>query len=197
MSILVCFVNQTGYHPVRANYRYRPQCQYHDRMQLYITYKHDLGWDLVRSHESFLNSIMEIFHFTQGILENNMSIYSFKWYLFACWRVYGILPTFVPGPKHPLANKLFDMFGVNHGTERLWPISWHVAWGRPNQVHRRHPHTMGDDPCAWFGDISSTAQVGRSVTQSQKMLQLRYWWCCGWMSIISWCFTNILTLKDP
>ena len=33
-----------------------------------------------------------------------------KLYLFACWRVYGILRTFVPGPKHPLANKLFDMF---------------------------------------------------------------------------------------
>ncbi len=33
----------------------------------------------------------------------------------------------VPGPKHPLANKLFDMFGVNHGVERLWPIPWHVT----------------------------------------------------------------------
>ena len=29
--------------------------------------------------------------------------YQFKWYLFACWRVYGILRTFIPGPKHPLA----------------------------------------------------------------------------------------------
>ena len=53
--------------------------------------------------------------------------YLFKWYLSAFWRVYGIVRTFVPGPKHPLANKLFDMFGVNHGTVRLWPISWHVA----------------------------------------------------------------------
>jgi hypothetical protein len=34
---------------------------------------------------------------------------------------------FIPGPKHPLANKLFDIFGVNHGVERLWPIPWHVA----------------------------------------------------------------------
>jgi hypothetical protein len=50
-----------------------------------------------------------------------------KGYLFACWRVYDILRTFVRGPKHPLANKLFDMFGVNHGVERLWPIPWHVA----------------------------------------------------------------------
>ena len=41
--------------------------------------------------------------------------YEIKPYLFACWRVYDILRIFVPGPKHPLANKLFDMFGVNHG----------------------------------------------------------------------------------
>ncbi len=27
---------------------------------------------------------------------------------------------------------------------------------RPNQVHRRHPHTMGDDDCTWFGLIPST-----------------------------------------
>jgi hypothetical protein len=53
--------------------------------------------------------------------------YEIKLYLFACLRVYGILRTFVPGPKQPLANKLFDMFGVNHGAERLWPIPWHVA----------------------------------------------------------------------
>jgi hypothetical protein len=32
---------------------------------------------------------------------------------------YNILRTFVPGPKHPLANKLFDIFGVNHGVSAL------------------------------------------------------------------------------
>ncbi len=53
--------------------------------------------------------------------------YKVKPYLFAYMRVYNILRAFVPGPKHPLANKLFDMFGVNHGTERLWPIPWHVT----------------------------------------------------------------------
>jgi hypothetical protein len=53
--------------------------------------------------------------------------YEIKPYLFACWRFYDILRIFVPGPKHPLANKLFDMFGVNHGVEQLWPIPWHVA----------------------------------------------------------------------
>jgi len=65
------------------------------------------------------------------------------------------------------------MFGVNHGTERLWPISWHVASGRPNQVHRRHPHTMGDDSCAWFGVISSTASAVGSVIKSKKMLRVQ------------------------
>jgi hypothetical protein len=49
-------------------------------------------------------------------------LYEIKGYLFACWRVYDILRTFVPGSKHSLANKLFDMFDVNHGVERLWPI---------------------------------------------------------------------------
>jgi hypothetical protein len=53
--------------------------------------------------------------------------YKIKGYLLTCWRVCDILCTFVPGPKHPLANKLFDMFGVNHGVEPLWPIPWHVA----------------------------------------------------------------------
>ena len=100
--------------------------------------------------------------------------YSIKPYLFACWRVYDILRTFVPGPKHPLANKLFDMFGVNHGVKRLWPIPWHVTRGRPNQVRRRHPHTMCDYPCAWFGPIPSTARVGRSVTGDEEMLRLGY-----------------------
>jgi len=55
------------------------------------------------------------------------SKYEIKPYLFVCWRVYDILRIFVPGPKHPLVNKLFDMFGVNHGVERLWPIPWHVT----------------------------------------------------------------------
>ncbi len=53
--------------------------------------------------------------------------YEIKPYLFACWRVYDILRIFVPGLKHPLANKLFDIFRVNHGVERLWPIPWHVT----------------------------------------------------------------------
>ena len=42
-------------------------------------------------------------------------------------RILTILRTFIAGSKHPLANNLFDMFGVNHGIERLWPIPLHVA----------------------------------------------------------------------
>ena len=60
-------------------------------------------------------------------LREILHLYEIKGYLFACWRVYDILRTFVPDPKHPLANILFDMFGVNHGVERLWTIPWHVA----------------------------------------------------------------------
>jgi len=46
---------------------------------------------------------------------------------------------------------IIDTFAVNHGVEQLSPIPSHVGLGRPNQAHRRHPHTMGDDACAWFG----------------------------------------------
>jgi hypothetical protein len=47
----------------------------------------------------------------------NLRFLQVKGYLFAYWRVYDILCTFVPGPKHPLANKLFDMFG-HHSHKR-------------------------------------------------------------------------------
>ncbi len=36
--------------------------------------------------------------------------------------IYSILRTIVTGLEPPLANKLLDMFGVNHGAERLWPL---------------------------------------------------------------------------
>jgi hypothetical protein len=66
----------------------------------------------------------------KNVIPNTLGVtksiaYEIKTYLFAYWRVYGILPTFVPGPKHPLANKLFDMFGVNHGAKRLWLLRRH------------------------------------------------------------------------
>ena len=54
-------------------------------------------------------------------------MYEFKVYLFACWKLYSILRTFVPGPKNLFANKLFSLFRRNHGVERLWPLLWYVA----------------------------------------------------------------------
>ncbi len=46
----------------------------------------------------------------QTILLLRSCSYKFSTYLFACWYAYSILRTFVPGPKHPLANKPFDIF---------------------------------------------------------------------------------------
>ena len=39
-------------------------------------------------------------------------------------------------------------------------------------MHRHHPHTMGDDSCAWFGVISSTASAVGSVIESKKMVRV-------------------------
>ena len=38
-------------------------------------------------------------------------------------------------------------------------------------ITRRHPHTMGDDSCTWFGVISSTASAVGSVIESKRMLR--------------------------
>ena len=37
-------------------------------------------------------------------------------------------------------------------------------------MHRRHPHTMGDDACSWFGIIPSVAQAVDSVIEGKNML---------------------------
>jgi hypothetical protein len=62
------------------------------------------------------------------------------------------------------------MFDASHGAKRLWPLPWSVAWGHHNQVHRCHPHTMGDDICAWFGKIPSTSLIVSSVIEGEKTL---------------------------
>ncbi len=51
---------------------------------------------------------------------------------------------------HSLLRK-FDGVTATMVLERLWHIPSHVALVRPNQMHRRHPHTMVGDACAWFG----------------------------------------------
>jgi len=94
--------------------------------------------------------------------------YLFWTNLFISWWVYGILHTIVLSLEHPLTNKLFDVFGVNHDAEWLWHLPWSVAWGHPNKVHGHHPHTMGDDKCAWLGNILSTAQVVSFVIEGKK-----------------------------
>ena len=39
-------------------------------------------------------------------------------------------------------------------------------------MHRCHPQTIGDDSCAWFGVISSSASAVGSVIESKKMLRV-------------------------
>jgi hypothetical protein len=40
---------------------------------------------------------------------------------------------------------------AHHGGRRLWPLPSPMARRHLNQAHRRHPNTMGDAACAWFG----------------------------------------------
>jgi hypothetical protein len=47
--------------------------------------------------------------------------------------------------------KTRNSFPAHHGGWRLWPLPSPMARRHPNQAHRRHPHTMGDAACAWFG----------------------------------------------
>ena len=45
------------------------------------------------------------------------------------------------------------VFSTDHDGQRLWPIPLPAAKWRPNPVCRYHPHTMGNDACAWLGHI--------------------------------------------
>ena len=40
---------------------------------------------------------------------------------------------------------------TQHGCRRRLQIAWHVVARVPFRLHSRHPHTMGDVGCAWFG----------------------------------------------
>ena len=66
----------------------------------------------------------------------------FNPYLFACWKVYGILRKFVPGPKHPLANKLFDMLVSTVAPRGFGP--YHGMWLEDTQTK-----CMGVIPTPW------------------------------------------------
>ncbi len=62
-------------------------------------------------------------------------------------------------------------------------------------MRRRHPHTMIDDPCAWFGPIPSTARVGRSVTGDEKNVTVEILMMLRMNVKNKLIITNILTLK--
>ncbi len=42
----------------------------------------------------------------------------------------------------------------------------------PNQVHRCHPNTIGNNVCTWFGLIPSTARVVGSIVEGKKILRV-------------------------
>ena len=52
--------------------------------------------------------------------------YKFKGYLFACWKLYSILRTFIPGPKNLFANKLFSFFTATMAWSGVGP--YHGMW---------------------------------------------------------------------
>ncbi len=58
-----------------------------------------------------------------------------------------------------------DSFPVHHGGRRLWSLPSPVARRNPNQVHRRHPHTMGNAACTLFGINPPGGQVVSTTTK--------------------------------
>ncbi len=50
----------------------------------------------------------------------------FKVYLFAWWKLYSILRTFIPGPKNLFANKLFSFFAATMASSSFGP--YHDKW---------------------------------------------------------------------
>jgi hypothetical protein len=74
----------------------------------------------------------------------------------------------VPVPQTPLANKLFVNTRCQPWRPAAWPVPLPVTRGRPNPAHRRHPHTMGDGACAWFGRPPTTARVVGTAREGEK-----------------------------
>ncbi len=79
----------------------------------------------------------------------------FLWYI--------ILRRIAPGLKTLPWHSYLEEDQCQHGNERLWPPSLYQEWGYPNQAHRQHPHTMGNNVCAWFGLNPSGAWVVNAV----------------------------------
>ncbi len=72
-------------------------------------------------------------------------------------------------PKPLLRINYFANTGVNHGVRPLWPLPLPVTLRRPNPAHRRHPHTMGDGSCAWFGRRSSSWHCARGQKKCYRL----------------------------
>ncbi len=53
-------------------------------------------------------------------------MYEIKVYIFACWKLYSILRTFIPGPKNLFANKLFSFFAATMAWSGFGP--YHGMW---------------------------------------------------------------------
>jgi hypothetical protein len=60
----------------------------------------------------------------------------------------------------------------DHGVVRKLPLASPISLQRPNQAHQRHPHTMGDHPCTWFGRRTLFAFGVQYRTTQQKVLDL-------------------------
>ena len=59
--------------------------------------------------------------------------------------------TILFGSENSSLRQDSDSFLAHHGGRWRWPLPSPVGRRHPNQAHRRHPHTMGDAACAWFG----------------------------------------------
>jgi hypothetical protein len=64
---------------------------------------------------------------------------------------YSILRTIVLVPLTPLPPKLLRILMSTMAAGRFATLTLPTVRRHPNRVHRRHPHTMGDAACAWFG----------------------------------------------
>ncbi len=77
--------------------------------------------------------------------------YEFNHY-FCTWQVNLLYPKYIHTRSgQPSCTEIIEVFGVNHGIQRLWPIPPPVACWHPDQGHQRLPHTMCNATCAWFG----------------------------------------------
>jgi hypothetical protein len=72
-------------------------------------------------------------NFVQPILPKSLAqkFYKIGGYLFACWMLYSILRTFIPGPENLFANKLFLFFAAAMASKGFGP--YHGMWHEYSQ----------------------------------------------------------------